>query len=538
MYKVILVDDEVLTREAISQNVPWNDIGFTLIGAAENGREAVNLVEREHPDLVLTDICMPVMDGIALSGYLYENHPDTKVVIISGYDDFEYAKQAIEFGVSNYILKPITSCELMEELEKIRLKIERALEKKREFEKIQTKFVRSVPTLRNHFLIRLVEGTYGKNDIEAQMSQLEINPVGRRQAVVRLEVEDAREFLKQYPKTGDELIEFAVANIAEEIAAGNSHIVFYKDETNASHFIFAADSDKALRERIQAVCQKMIDAIWEYMHTRVCALIGDSVTGAANWKRSYQSVLNAREYKFLLEGHDLIYGKDMMYTRETDNLKLMHRADKLVLMIKLNQIEEIKCETAQIFQCLRASGKEKKELMIMIQNLVLSILISLEDQISDHLKGDGKSAFIIQLLESSHLSNIEMRFLEFCTGLSGDIAVKRENPSAKQAIRAMDYIENNFMNVNISLNMVCEYLCVSTSYFSALFKNATGETFIEALTRIRIEKAKDFLESSDMKNYEVALAVGYQDPHYFSSIFKKRIGMTPTEYAKQLKRGR
>jgi len=536
MHKVLLVDDEKLTREAISQNVPWNDIDFTLIGTAENGKEAITLVEQEIPDLVLTDICMPVMDGIALSGYLHENHPEIKVIIISGYDDFEYAKQAIRFEVSNYILKPITSCELIEELEKVKVKIEQSLEKKREFKKIHDKFEKSVPTLRNHFLTRLVEGNYSKNDIDVQMSQLNIELTGTKQAVVMLEVGDCSAFLKRYPAAKEELIEFAVANIAEELTAGEDHILFYKNEENISHLIFAENSEETLRELVEGSCQRLIDAIWRYLNTRVTALIGDSVKGPADWKRSYQSVLDAREHKFLFEGKELIYGKDVGSPKGNEKLELNHRADKLVLMIKLNQIEDVRSEIGQIFRRFREAGKEKKELLVIIQNLIFSVMIALDDHLSDSLR-DDKSEFIIQLLESRHLSNIENRFRDFCIELSDDIAGKRENANQKQAVRAMDYIERNYMNVDMSLNMVCEYLCVSTSYFSAIFKNATGETFIEALTRVRIERARDLLESSDMKNYEVALAVGYQDPHYFSSIFKKRVGMSPTEYVKQLKRG-
>jgi len=538
MYKVLLVDDEILTREAISQNVPWNDIGFTLIGAAENGREAVGLVETERPDLVLTDICMPVMDGIALSGYLYEKHPETKVIIISGYDDFEYAKQAIKFGVSNYILKPITSCELMEELEKIKKKIEQTAEKKREFEQIQTKLEKSVPTLRSHFLTRLLEGNYTKNDIQSQIHQLGIHLNGQKQAVVMLEVEDFTAFLERYPIAAEELIKFAVANIAEEIAAGNERIVFFENESNNSHFIFAEESSDALYRLIDTVCRKMIDAVWKYMHTRVCAVVGNIVKGPANWKRSYQSVLHAREHKFLFEGQEIIYSKEVIPAKGTEKLELMHRTEKLVLMIKLNQSEEIKSETAQIFLRLRESGKENKELLVVIQNLIITILMALDDHLSGTKKEEDRSSFIIRLQEARQLSDIEIQFEKFCIDLADDIAVKRENPSEKQAIKAMDYIEKNYMNAEMSLHTVCEYLCVSTSYFSAIFKNATGETFVEALTRIRINKAKDFLESSDMKNYEVAIEVGYQDPHYFSSIFKKQVGVTPTEYVKQLRRER
>ena len=130
MYKVILVDDEYLTRDAISKNTPWEEAGFMLAGTAENGKAAIALIEETKPDLILTDICMPVLDGIGLAAYVHEHHPEMMVVIISGYDDFDYAKQAMSYEVADYILKPITSVELVEELEKIRKKLEASSQKR------------------------------------------------------------------------------------------------------------------------------------------------------------------------------------------------------------------------------------------------------------------------------------------------------------------------------------------------------------------------------------------------------------------------
>ena len=116
MYKALLVDDEALTREAISENIPWKDLGFELIASCENGQEAMERMKETVPDLLLTDIYMPYVDGIELARYVYENHPDMKTVIISGYDEFEYAKQAVRYQVMEYILKPVTPSELMEVL--------------------------------------------------------------------------------------------------------------------------------------------------------------------------------------------------------------------------------------------------------------------------------------------------------------------------------------------------------------------------------------------------------------------------------------
>ena len=169
MYKVILVDDEYLTRDAISRNTPWKDVDFTLVGTAENGKAAIALIEEAEPDLILTDICMPVLDGIGLAAYVHEHHPDIMVVIISGYDDFDYAKQAMSYEVADYILKPITSTELVEELEKIHKKLDAASKKRGQLEKIQQEYQKNMPILRNHFLSRLLEGNYPGGDVLARL---------------------------------------------------------------------------------------------------------------------------------------------------------------------------------------------------------------------------------------------------------------------------------------------------------------------------------------------------------------------------------
>ena len=148
---------------------------------------------------------------------------------------------------------------------------------------------------------------------------------------------------------------------------------------------------------------------------------------------------------------------------------------------------------------------------------------------------DKESAFISRLHEYEHLREIKEEFLNYCLALSKSIVGKRESVNQKQAVLALDYIEKNYMNTDMSLNTVCEYLSVSTSYFSTIFKSYTGETFIETLTRVRVEKAKKLFETTSLKNYEVAAEVGYSDPHYFSSIFKKQTGKTPGEFARSVR---
>ncbi len=350
-----------------------------------------------------------------------------------------------------------------------------------------------------------------------------------------IELEDTSAFLKLYPETTRELLEFSVANISEELIQENPHVIFFQNTENRSICILAEDSEEALQEEIEKVCGNIVEAMWRFMKIKVCILVGQTVSGPEKWAASYAGALRARENRFLLEERVFVYEKDFSGRQGNGYLRTSFWVDKLVLSIKLNQNAELKEKTSLMFREFRDSGCERKKLLLHIQNIVLTILINLEDNEVDIGKETEEADFINHLPEYRHIADVEICFLEFCNKLSADIAGKRESSNQKQAVLALDYMEKNYNNVNLSLGSVCSYLCVSTSYFSTIFKSATGETFVEALTRIRMEKAKGLLETSNMKSYEVALAVGYNDPHYFSSIFKKHTGMTPTEYAKQLR---
>ena len=536
MYKAVFVDDEYLTRDAISRNTPWEEVDFVLAGTAENGRAAIALIEEVKPDLILTDICMPVLDGIGLAAYVHEHHPEIMVVIISGYDDFDYAKQAMRYEVADYILKPITSVELVEELGKIRKKLDAAAEKRGQLEKIQQEYRKNMPILRNHFLSRLLEGNYPPGDILPRLEYFGLQTAGRFQAAAMIELEDASAFLELYPDSTQELLEFSVANISEELVRENPHVIFLQNTENRSICIFSEDSEASLQREIEKTGNSIVDAMGHFMKMKVCILVGQTVTGPENWATSYPGTLRARENRFLLEERVFVYEKDFSGREGNGFLRTSFWVDKLVLSIKLNRLAELREDTSLMFREFRESGCDRKKLLLHIQNMVLTILINLEDNEVDIGREAEEADFINHLSEYRHLADVEVCFLEFCNKLSSDIAGKRESVNQKQAVLALDYMEKNYSNVNLSLGSVCSHLCVSTSYSSTIFKNATGETFVEALTRIRMEKAKGLLEASNMKSYEVALAVGYNDPHYFSSIFKKHTGMTPTEYAKQLRK--
>ncbi len=536
MYKVIFVDDEILIREAVSENTPWSETGFVLAGTAENGREAIKLLERERPDLLLTDIRMPIMDGLELSAYVQEHFPDMKVMIISGHDEFEYAKRALKYGVSEYILKPITADELRVELLKIKEKLDSLNSERENVKKIQRAYNENLPMLRDLFLNRVIEGNGARNDLLEQLAHFNVKLYGSFQAICMVVKEDSSEFFEKYGDMNKDIIEFAIYNISNEIIEEYVQANCFRNMNDQTVFLCTADSEKGLQELIKEIGGRIILEMQKCMKTRVSILVGDTVKEPYAWQHSYENAKQAEEFRFLLEDSAFVYGRDFVMKTEHTGMKTSAWNERLVLLIKTNQSKELKGAVEELFQEFREKLFERKVIFIHIQNIVLTVLITLEESEMD-LGGsfEKESAFISKLNEYEHLREIKEEFLNYCLALAKGIVGKRESVNQKQAVLALDYIEKNYMNAGMSLNTVCEYLSVSTSYFSTIFKAYTGETFIETLTRVRIEKAKKLLKTTSLKNYEVALEVGYSDPHYFSSIFKRQTGKTPGEYAKSVR---
>lgn len=176
----------------------------------------------------------------------------------------------------------------------------------------------------------------------------------------------------------------------------------------------------------------------------------------------------------------------------------------------------------------------RQTLWLGIQNCILSVLISLKKkEVIEEDEYRKCEAYIGKIKNQRHLSGIEHEFLEFSLMTADCIKKKRDSSGHTIAVEALDYIEKNYMKPEVSLNTVCDALNLSVSYFSMVFKTSTNETFVEVLTRTRLEKAKEFMTLTNAKTYEIAMKVGYNDPHYFSSIFKRYTGMTPTEYVKK-----
>lgn len=537
MYKVLLVDDEVLIREAIRENIHWEEMGFELIGSCENGKEAMEVIEKTPPDLVLTDIYMPYVDGIELARYIHENCPDTRTVIISGYDEFEYAKQAVRYQVMEYIVKPVTPSELTEVLEKARASLDELHARNETLKKLKGAYRINRPFQRGRFLNSLLRGDEPAELLEEKMRELEISLPGTVFNTAVLEGDDLSPFVNQYPGVRDELALFSIYNITQELIEQEGLGVVFQNMDEKTVIIFGGSTGEELEERIGTSLETVRKTIRDLLLIETTAGVGETVRQLPRLWQSYEKARAALELKWLLGGNQVL-SSGLLDARRSTPVDVSHWAARVCQCVKDGDDARIEQAVRDFAQELREVRSNRNRAIIYMQNLLLTVVNTAnlnEDQESQILKEEKE--LMNRLYTYERLRDMATDVIAICCSISRLLNEQRDSYGKKQAMRALEYIEQNYMSPDVSLNSVCSHLAMSTSYFSTLFKTHTGETFIEALTKKRMEKARELLENTSKRAYEIAGEVGFSDPHYFSVAFKKATGKTPTEYARE-NRGR
>lgn len=540
MYKVVLVDDEILTREAIGENTPWEEAGFTLAGTAENGRDAISVIESVRPELVITDITMPVMDGLDLSRYIKENYPSTSVIIISGYNEFEYAKRAISYGVMEYLLKPFTPDELIDVLKKARDNLSKRITEEEQIETLKAEQEINKSRLQKLFVKELLEGKTSSRNLISQMENFGMSAVYNYQAVVFIAINNAMGFYKSQRQNNDdtdELLNFAIANIIGELIEGKDGILQFIGTDEKGIYVFSADTKELLVEKIKKIGRVFIDSVQKYLEVGISIIVGDIVENIADWSTSYASARSATKNAFLQSEESFIFSEECENQSNAENEVLLTAyADNIIDFLKQGNKEKIHSICEELFCELRNGNLERNDILFRIQNIAFAILMQLKSILDPVMQLHAQNHDFFQNMQHCrHISELEQQFISFLDYIHEQLLVGFMSSNQKLAFQAREYIEKNFNREDLSLNDVCSFLGMSPSYFSVVYKNETGETFIETMTRVRMERAKLLLLDATKKNYEIAEQVGFADPHYFGSVFKKYTGMTPTEYGKKVR---
>ena len=539
MYKILLVDDEILVRDAIRENIDWGKLDCELIGDCENGKQAVEFVKTHEVDIVLTDILMPYMDGMELSHFLHDNYPDVLIVIFSGFGEFEYAKKAIQYNVSEYMLKPVTAMELTKVIENMKEKLDSRIKEQRKMEsltQVSQDYHKNANVIRSKALDCLVKCT---REVQVSLDELERMGITFQAASYRVAVFDIDTYSEMYQMDMDKqqesaLMAFVLFNVGDEIVVQEKAGVVYQEGNNRVCIIFAGNRTKEFSESIHRICHEIQKKVKEVIGLETSIGIGSWVRSPYELIYSYRLAAKAIDYRYLLGGNLLF---DMEEKKTDNSIFLINDLETLTEAIKSGDRRLMEETLGQIETEIKSALVEKSYACIYLQQVIRAIGNTCQSLSEEPEKIIAQREALLKAVTEQRMFSQAAALVEkYAQEVFDELQELNSSSGQRQGMLAMDYIQKNYMDPCLSLNSICSYLNISTSYFSTIFKEMTGETFIEVLTRVRMEKAKELLENTTMKNYEIAEKVGFSDPHYFGISFKKITGKTPTEYAREKRR--
>lgn len=547
MLKTFLVEDEVVVRQMIKRMIPWEQYGFELVGEAADGEMALPLILKSRPDLLITDIKMPFMDGLTLSKLVKKELPDLKIVILSGYDDFNYAKQAISIGVDDYLLKPITKNAFIERLQEIHDRYEHEKTQKEYYEKFRLEMQEYEKNASRDFFESLVRADSDLEEIYQRADKLNLDIVAEAYNVLIFspDTQDGSGSLAEGYSQWEADVHKKIGNyfLNHPFAILFRHQVF-------SYAILV----KGQRETIESNTQECVEQIRRIMEEAGktegwFVAVGEEADRLSQIRQSYRTAVRAYGFRYLYDGNVLYYhmleevkessGESSGETCEGENVYLksvnVNALDPAILQKFLSSGLADEAESF-LHDYFYAIGQEpmgsvvfRNYVVLNVRFSVLSFLKKMGYDDSEFVKEETED--IIKQTSGSMAASVSYceKLLKKAIEIRDENAGNQNHSVLKQAVK---FIDAHYMDEELSLNKVAQVALVSANHFSALFSQNMGQTFIEYLTNLRMSRAKELLRCTPKRSSEIAGEVGYKDAHYFSYLFKKTQGMTPSEYRK------
>lgn len=541
MLKIFLAEDEVIVRETIKRMIPWENLGFELVGEAADGEMALPLLIRQQPDLLITDIKMPFMDGLTLARLAKKEVPGLKVVILSGYDDFNYAKQAINIGVEDYLLKPITKNALIERLTEIRSRYEDEKTQREYYEKFHREMQAYEKNSSRDFFEALVSGSLDMMEVYKRAEKLGLDIVAESYNVLIFTMNCNEDFSGR--REGYSSWEAESLEMLEKFFTGHPFAMLFRSNV-FSYGVLIKGEKNSIRENTR-ICVEEIRKIFDRKEDNKgwFVAVGESVERLSQIQKSYHSASRAFSQRYLYDGKVLCYDEMLAMEKKNvtnDDSEYLQKVDVNALNPTILQkflsnglLEETKNFVQDYFYAI---GQEPMESVVfrsyVILNVRFSVLSFLKELGCDTKTLEPEDTEEI-LAESGRNMESTIAYAEKLVSQAIQLRDRNSGNKNRSILKtAVDFIDQHYMEEDMSLNKAANAANVSANHFSALFSQNMGQTFIEYLTSLRMDKAKEYLRCTGMRSSEIAGEVGYKDAHYFSYLFKKTQGMTPSDYRK------
>jgi len=525
MKKILLVDDEILVRESIRDNVDWEGEGFLFCDEAPDGEMALPLIESHQPDILITDIKMPFMDGLELARIVRQKYPHIKIVILSGHDEFEYARSALRLGITEYCLKPVGSAELLNTLKSIAARIDeerRHLDRLAEMESL----LEASRDLRCQKLLSdLCTGLISTPEALHLAATLGVDLTASHYVVAITEV--------LHPDGGRaETTAPPVRDISRRIVSGLSPfaaVLSYPRSRTETVWVLKGDREKALREGLRLLEEELVPRAESACGCEIIAGAGSLQRRLHGIHASYLVAEEEKTYRKLIRANFRQMEKSGV---PGENVWLDR--NRFLEFLKIGNKTELDAFiTSFASELKRIDWHANMYGYFLLNDLTLTALHASQDLIRD---AETMERRYREWQKSIQLIRSHENACDYVKRLAAQILDWREETADRYGPileKAKRFIQTHYDRYDLSLQQAAEHAGVSPSHLSKIFSQGTGITFIEYLTRTRIRKAMELLLTTGLKSYEVAYRVGYNDAHYFSSLFKKMTGMTTKEFRKR-----
>ena len=529
-YSVLLVDDEEDMIQIIMKKLDWESMGLQIIGHAGNGVEALEMAEEMQPDIVMTDIKMPYMDGLTLCRKLKELSRTIRVIIFSGFDEFEYAKEAIKRDAAEYLLKPVNAGELREVFERIRADLDRERDEKRNTDKLREYYLESLPVLQESFYMALLEGRVVAGQIGKYVNDYRVHLSAPYYVVTVLHI--SMQSLPEEEREDPFFLAMAVKKYAEEQVdkRWDSRFVIYLGDIIMISQLQDRESLIKYTDEMDRLCRMAR----KVCNARVTAGVGYLCDSLEQLPFSYQGAKQAVSYRVLYGNTRSINiaevepGESRELQRKESYAELIQ---KIIKKIRVGEEDRLRDAIHVFINWLTVTHLSMQNYRIVMMELAAELVRFAAGHELNIETGSAEGTDVYhQILQAESTEALEQWLQKLCIDLQKKVLDERQDSTKSFVQKAEKYVKIHYADQELSVEVICGKLNVSAAYFSTIFKKETGKTFVRYLTDYRMDQALSLLMTGNDKTYMIAEKVGYSDANYFSYVFKKQFGMSPSRY--------
>lgn len=526
--KVLIVDDEKLVRTMIRFCIDWEELGYEVVEECESAAYALDIIEDVEPDIILTDICMPVIDGLEFARRVKRTNPAVRVIILTGHDEFDYASEGIKIGVSDYLLKPIDAEELIDTLGKVRNRILEERRHEEEFQRLRDEMVRQKVYMRERCLNELYHGA----DPEEIREQLKVLGMELHDGFFQVAMAGIFQGSHGPVRSMEDrvLYRMRASELLKEYVRDKKGMYVIQGDMQASIILNNQEETD-----FQEECAAMLKFLSQTLQCRVYIGVGGSCDHMEKIKNSYREAADSLQFYYMHNQSEVICFRDI-YPYYDSEMNVDNEAiHKFSFYIRSGLAEQAKEMIDSMFGLLKGRGGQKHQVLIWSVRLIVEIetvLLELNMRLADVMpEGSNliKNLFFFESMGEARA------YLDTIVDASVKKVVGEIKAKEKNLVTVLcDYVEAHYTEEELSLSRIARDMYTNASYLSRVLKEKTGQTFRGYLFKLRMEKAMELLRDTDNKGYEVAEMVGIKDPHYFSVCFKKYTGLSVSDYKKEI----